>query len=384
MEINNTNQYYNFNSKMENVLIIEDKIQMKKLLISEFAKMQILTTVTQDKNEAIDIIQNNDISLVIIDTELEGFNDFDFCKYLRQNYSLYQLPIIFFASSKNPQNISLAYENGCNDFITVPFNKTEFLAKIKKLIGYKKLANKAEKLESLIETRTQVFKMNTHDLKNPLSSIFSLSGIPISSFKDLDEISQTFKVIHDASKIMMTLVNENLEYFNISTGNMKFENAFIDIIGLITQIVEINQTLANAKKQQIIFTYSDKDFFIYSDNSKIFRAINNIVGNAIKFSPFDKKIWIDVSKNIETNKIIITIKDEGPGFNKSEIDDVFVKFGKHSATPTGDEISTGLGLLIAKQIINHSNGEIKLESEEGKGAKFIIEFNAVNQVGFNI
>ncbi|MPN49275.1 hypothetical protein SDC9_196892 [bioreactor metagenome] len=58
------------------------------------------------------------------------------------------------------------------------------------------------------------------------------------------------------------------------------------------------------------------------------------------------------------------------------MDKVFVKFGKHSATPTGDEISTGLGLLIAKQIINLSNGEIKLESEEGKGAKFIIEFKA--------
>jgi signal transduction histidine kinase len=241
----------------------------------------------------------------------------------------------------------------------------------------KKLANRENELMNLIENRTQVFKMNTHDLKNPLSSIFSLSGIPVSSFKDSEEITQTLNVIHDASKIMMTLVNENLEYFSISTGSMKFENTFVDIVGLINQIVEINRPLAKDKNQQIIFTYSEKDCFIYSDNNKIYRAINNIVSNAIKFSPFGKSIWIEVSKNIETNKIVIVIKDEGPGFKKEEVANVFVKFGKYFATPTGNEISTGLGLLIANQIINHSNGEIKLESEEGKGATFIIEFPSI-------
>lgn len=378
----NTNEKNNLSDDIDNVLIIEDKLQMKKLLITAFAKMQISATVTQDINYAIDVIENNNISLVVIDAELDGGNALDFCKYLRKKYSLYQLPILFIATHTTAQHISFAYEYGCNDFITVPFNNAEWTAKIKALIGIKKLANKENELTSLIENRTQVFKMNTHDLKNPLSSIFSLSGIPVNSFKDCEEISQTLKIIHDASKIMMTLVNENLEYFSISTGGMSFENTFVDIVGLINQIVEINQPLAKNKNQKIIFTHSDGDCFIYSDSNKIYRAINNIVSNAIKFSPFDKNIWIEVNKNTETDKVTITIKDEGPGFRKEEVANVFVKFGKYFATPTGDEISTGLGLLIAKQIIDHSNGNIKLESEEGKGAKFIIEFPAVVAVNY--
>jgi len=313
---------------------------------------------------------------------LNSKNSLNLCQYLRKKYSLFHLPILFTATNTTSQYISFAFEYGCNDFITIPFNNAEFSAKIKALIGIKKLANKEKELMNLIENRTLVFNMNTHDLKNPLSSIFSLSGIPVESFKDNEEISQTLKVIHDASKIMMSLVNENLEYLKISTGSISVENTFIDVVGLINQVVEINRPLAKDKNQQIIFTHSEKDCFIYSDNSKIYRAINNIVSNSIKFSPFNKNIWIEINRNIETNKISIIIKDEGPGFRKDEVDSVFVKFGKHFATPTGNEISTGLGLLITKQIIDHSRGEIKLESEEGKGAKFIIEFNSVNPDGF--
>jgi len=217
-----------------------------------------------------------------------------------------------------------------------------------------------------------VFKMNTHDLKNPLSSIFSLSGIPINSFNDTEEISQTMSVIHNASKIMMSLINNNLEFLNVSSENIQLEKKPIDVVSLINQIVEINNALAKNKFQKIIYTYPNYDCIILSDTSKMYQAINNIVGNAIKFSPFNKNIWIDVTKS--DDKIKIQIKDEGPGFKKDEVDTVLIKFGKHSATPTGDEISTGLGLLITKQIINLSEGEIYLESKEGKGATFTLEF----------
>jgi DNA-binding response OmpR family regulator len=115
----------------DNILIIEDKLQMKKLLIATFTKMQILATVTQDINDAVDIIENNNISLVVIDAELDSKNALDYCKQLRKKYSLYQLPILFIATHTTSQHITFAYEYGCNDFITVPFNNTEFVAKIR-------------------------------------------------------------------------------------------------------------------------------------------------------------------------------------------------------------------------------------------------------------
>ncbi len=361
--------------KKYNIILIENNTNMQRLLTSTFFKMGIEMTAANNIIESNNILNTNDYDLIITMLDDDWTECFSFCERIRAKYSMAELPIIGYSSKINPQLVIDALSVGYNDVFSLPFNIVEFKLKIKFLLEVKKISDKVKTQQSIIETRTQVFKMNTHDLKNPLSSIFSLSGIPMSSFNDTDEIAQTMAVIHNASKIMMSLVNSNLEFLNVTSDTIKLNKESVDIVSLINQVVEINTPLAKKKNQKIIFTYPNTDCVILSDHNKLYQAINNIVGNAIKFSPFDKNIWIAVTKE-ENIKIII--KDEGPGFKKDEVGDVLIKFGKHSATPTGDEISTGLGLLITKQIINLSKGKIYLESEEGKGATFTLEFAGIN------
>lgn len=353
------------------ILLIENNMNMQRLLSNTFLKIGIKVTPVNDVIEGINILKDNDYDLIITTLDNNFLECFAFCERIRAKYPITALPMIGYSSKINAQLLHNALSVGYNDVFSLPFDIIEFNFKINFLLEAKKMSDRIKLQQNIIETRTQVFKMNTHDLKNPLSSIFSLSGIPISSFNDVDEIAQTMSVIHNASKIMTSLVNTNLEFLNLTSDTIKLNKETIDVVSLINQIVEINTPLAQNKNQKIIFKYPAIDCSILSDHNKLYQAISNIVGNAIKFSPFGKNIWIDVTKD---KTIKIKIKDEGPGFKKEEIDNVLVKFGKHSATPTGDEISTGLGLLIAKQIINLSKGNIYLESEEGQGATFILEF----------
>ncbi|MCL2040165.1 MAG: ATP-binding protein [Bacteroidetes bacterium] len=367
--IGNTDNIYT--GKKYNILLIENNINMQRLLSNTFLKNGIELTAANTIIEGISILKENCYDLIIVNLDVDCLEHFSLCERIRGKHSITDLPIVGYSSKTNVQLIHNVLSAGYNDVFSLPFDIVEFSFKIKFLLEVKKISDKVKEQQSIIDTRTQVFKMNTHDLKNPLSSIFSLSGIPVSSFNDSEEISQTMSVIHNASKIMTSLVNTNLEFLNVTSNTIKLNEEIVDIVSLINQIVEINTPLAKNKNQKIIFTYPIAECSILSDNNKLFQAINNIVGNAIKFSPFNKKIWIDVTKG---EKIKIKIKDEGPGFKKEEVDNVLVKFGKHSATPTGDEISTGLGLLISKQIINLSKGNMYLESEEGKGATFTLEF----------
>jgi signal transduction histidine kinase len=361
------------------VIIIEKQEQMQKLLVSSFKRLGFDAVVFENANDAIQKIEDDEkqIGLVFCDVSLEGMTAFEFCEQLRLKYSMFQLPFILKMENRYAQSIHQGFLVGCNDFIQIPFDFTEFTYKINNLINQKKMFEDNQYLTSVMNLRTQVFKMNLHDLKNPLSSIFSLSGIPVTAFADNEEISQTLRIVHDASKIMMTLVNQTIEYVTISNEEIRFKKELISVTALVNQIIEISEPLAKKKNQELITSYPEEDYFIFSDTHKIYRAINNILSNAIKFSEFNKRIWVTVEKSNDS-KIRIIIKDEGPGFRKEEIANVFTKFGKHSAIPTGDEISTGLGLLITKQIVNYSNGEIFLESEEGKGATFTIEFNQAN------
>ncbi|MDR0927807.1 MAG: response regulator [Ignavibacteria bacterium] len=372
----------NLNSNVDiskHILAIENNPQLQRLLVATFKKHKIDVTNVDNFIDAENVLNddNNNIDIMIIDVSNNiDIEAFEFCASIRQKFAQLQLPILILSDVYNATVIASAYDAGCNELLAVPYNNVEFINKVNFLIDTKKVYDQKMKLISVMDIRTQVFKMNTHDLKNPLSSIFSLSGIPVESFSGNEEISQTFNVIHNASKIMMSLVNENLEFLSLSSLDVKLEQSLIDIVSVINQIYEINNPLAKDKQQQLITNFTDEDCFIISDSRKIYQAINNIVSNAIKFSPLGKRIWLDVVKEDDMIKIII--KDEGPGFKKEEMDVVFTKFGKHSATPTGDEVSTGLGMLITKQIVNLANGDIFLESEEGKGAKFTIMFQSVS------
>lgn len=366
------------------ILVIADKLSLQKMLISTFIKMDISVIAVKNVEEANDILgqENFDFDLFIIDLDSEQQQRFKFCETVRNKFSKLELPLLCLSANATSQIISNSFEMGVNEFMPLPFNIIEFSSKVRLMIKTKQLSDSKKYLQSLIDIRTQIFRVNTHDLKNPLSSIFSLSGMPVQSFSDMDEIGQTFDVIHKASKIMMSLVNANLEFLNVSSSEITVEKEEVDIISVVNQIVEINNPLAKGKNQKIIYNYPANECIIESDANKIYQAINNIVGNAIKFSQFGKRVWIDVSKDPIEDTVIIKIEDEGPGFKKNEVDTVLVKFGKLSATPTGNEISTGLGLLITKQIINLLGGEITLESEEGKGAKFTIKFKITEHVAF--
>ena len=147
----------------------------------------------------------------------------------------------------------------------------------------------------------------------------------------------------------------------------------LDILSVLNQVVEINSPIAKVKKQSINFSYDNNvEYIVLADNLKIFRAINNIVGNAIKFSPLGKNIWISISR--KNDDIIIQVKDEGPGFKKEELAKIFKENQKFSAKPTGGEVSTGLGLMIVKFILDKHNAKIVVTSEEGKGSLFTMYF----------
>jgi signal transduction histidine kinase len=102
------------------------------------------------------------------------------------------------------------------------------------------------------------------------------------------------------------------------------------------------------------------------------RILDNIITNAIKFSPYGHNIYVKVLKEKQDAAVKIIIQDEGPGFHTDDIPHLFRKFKKLSARPTAGESSTGLGLSIVKSLVDKVKGSITVESTWGKGASFII------------
>lgn len=359
---------------MSKILITNNKKHKQLVVVGNMLKQLGFNIVySQTAQETINIIKDNNqkIDLLICNIFLEDMSGFELSKNIR---SIEQnLPILFVSQQITPELINQLYSSGASDFIAIPCLKVELMNRVNNLLKIASYKEQVEEFQNKIDSHLQVLQSNAHDAKNPLSSIFSLSGMPATVFTSTEEMQQMLDIVHDASKIVINLINEALDYFKLSNNEVQFEMLPLDILSVLNQVVEINSPLAKVKKQTINFSYDNNaEYLVLADNLKIFRAINNIVGNAIKFSPLGKNIWINISR--KNSDIIIQVKDEGPGFKQEELAKVFKENQKFSAKPTGGEISTGLGLMIVKFILDKHNAQIIVTSEEGKGSVFTMYF----------
>jgi signal transduction histidine kinase len=148
----------------------------------------------------------------------------------------------------------------------------------------------------------------------------------------------------------------------------------VDIAALAREVAEANQPLA-VNKQQTINVSAPANIVTMCDTDRVREAIDNLVSNAIKYSPIGGKITVAVTH--EDDNTVIRVSDEGAGLSPEDLSRLFGRFQRLSAKPTAGESSTGLGLSIVKRIIDMHGGEITANSDgPGKGSTFTITLPA--------
>ncbi len=257
--------------------------------------------------------------------------------------------------------------------------RTVDLLKEKEKVEY--LLVKSEKakmeLQTANEIKTKLLDVAAHDLKNPLQSILGFEYL----LKEQEDLSDDSKEMLDAifrsSKKMLSIISDLLDTSSITSSDLKLRMRIENISAIIREVFYNNKYRALQKSQNIDLNLDDS---IYANVDTVWfsKAIDNLLSNAIKYSEYDKNIWVSLLK--DKNKILIKVRDEGPGISPDERKNLFSKFSKLSAKPTGGENSTGLGLYIAKDIVEKHNGEIEVETELNKGTTFIIKLPAIENL----
>jgi signal transduction histidine kinase len=234
------------------------------------------------------------------------------------------------------------------------------------------LEDKNDQLNILLSEKNEFISIATHDLRNPLNNVIGLSQLlKEDNEKILDSESlENLDYVIESSTQMLEIIENILSDRSLSSGtiNPNFKN--IDINEVIEEIINLYHFKSEQKRIALIYNKPDELIILYMDSFILHQILDNILSNAIKFSPFDKKIEVTLASN--EHHISISIKDEGPGFSKEDKEKVFIKYSKLSARPTGGESSSGLGLSIVKKLCDVINADISLNSEEGKGAEFIL------------
>lgn len=256
------------------------------------------------------------------------------------------------------------YLHEANETITaihreVEKQKDEILRKNKELID---LNNEKNSLISIV----------AHDLKSPLNQIKGLISLIKISAENMNEDTLNYVDTIEKSAVRLNAMIAkilDLEAIENKKPNLNIEKA--NLSELLVNCVDRYKILAASKSINII-TDIDPDIYGEVDSSLTNQVYENLISNAIKFSP--KRMKINISLSLKDDNAVCSVKDEGPGLTEEDKKKLFSKYQKLSAKPTGDETSTGLGLSIVKKYVEAMNGQIWCESEFKKGANFLVSF----------
>ncbi|MUP39024.1 FIST N-terminal domain-containing protein [Labilibaculum euxinus] len=229
------------------------------------------------------------------------------------------------------------------------------------------MEEKSLKLKVLNEQKNEIIGIVAHDLRSPLGVIQGFSELLEDEMKN-EEHKDFASLIHTESSNLLYLLNDLLDISKIESGKLDLKRKEIDYIALIHRNIKTNSFFAQKKNISITVESAIEHQLLSVDEGQIIQVLNNIIGNAIKYSYPDSEIKIKVFK--ENDQIITQIIDQGQGIPKEELENVFTMFQKTSTKPTGGESSHGLGLAIVKKIVEGHKGQINVESNQGKGSTF--------------
>jgi signal transduction histidine kinase len=238
------------------------------------------------------------------------------------------------------------------------------------------LKTKNDALTQLNQEKNEFLGIAAHDLKNPLSGIKSFSEYIQDFFDDLskEDIINYVGIIHKSAIRMFDFISNLLDVNAIESGKMNISPKNLDILPSIQLLIRQNLQKAQAKNIHLSCQCVEKKYFAFVDENTVRQVLDNLISNALKYSPKGKNIIVRVSQ--DEQQVRCEIQDEGPGLSEADQKKLFGKFVRLSALPTDNEHSNGLGLFIVKKLVEAMNGKVWCESELGQGATFIVSFPA--------
>ncbi len=237
----------------------------------------------------------------------------------------------------------------------------------------KKLIEAKERAEAADKAKTEFLENMRHDIRTPLSGIAGFAEL-IKNETDLNKLKHYFDQLAASSSELLRYLNEILEAFSISSGEIPVLKKKFSFKTIVENVVKLHQTKANEKKLQLTYYVDDRiSAYLMGDHVRIYRIMLELIANALKFTE-QGGISISASLAKKDGRDIVVrleIADTGLGIPPEKQQGLFVTFKRLTPSYQGIYKGAGLGLSIVKQFVDDLHGEVYIESEADKGAKFI-------------
>ncbi len=236
------------------------------------------------------------------------------------------------------------------------------------------LAKKNEELRVLDQRKSEFVSIVSHQLRTPITAIKGYSSMLLEGAYGMISTQQHTQIekIFLSSKRLADMVNDFLDISKIEQGTMRYEFSLVDIRKMLTEIFEEFMPIADKKGLTLDLSLCDERIIIDADEGKLRQIFSNLIDNAIKYTPHGS-IMISLSDDKEHERVVCHIKDTGIGLSQDDIHQLFTKFARGTQGQRENTEGSGLGLYVAKRLLQVMGGDIWVDSDgPGKGCLFTV------------
>ncbi len=352
------------------LLVVDDSVENIEIATRLLSKYYRIKAATSGAKARQIISSGTALDLILLDLVMPEMSGLELCAELKKTGVTQEIPVIFLTGAGEVESLVQAFSSGAVDYVLKPFNSMELLARIRTHIELKQARHA---LVELNREKNEFLGMASHDLRNPLSVVRGFAQMIEENYSSDTRLDRFSKDIIKAADQMLRLLSDLLEVNRIERGELGITCDQHDLVGILSEIFPHHEQVAATKSQKLVQDITGTVLNAWVDRDVATRVFDNLISNAIKYSPLGKTIWLRLGASTNPGMTRFTVRDEGPGLSAEDQKNLFKKFSRLSNKPTGKETSTGLGLSIVKQLVKQMGGTVWCESVKGEGSTFFVE-----------
>ena len=359
------------------VLVVDDELSVATTIKAILELDGSDVTAVTSGAEALAQLREHEFDVVLTDLRLD---DLDGIEILRETQKLWPDTVaIMLTGYASLESAVAALRSGAYDYLIKPSDVEELRATIGRALERRQLRQRLVELEQLDKLKTQFLSMASHELRTPLtavtgfmqiarrrmSRVSTADGVPEQWRDEANRANETLEMANRQSKKLARLIDELLDVSRLEQGRVEMRLTEMELADVVTDVAERMRLLSQTHE---IETRIEGRAPIVGDRDRIEQVLENLVGNAIKYTPGAGRI--EVSMRVNGTNAKVSVRDEGIGIAPGEVEKIFGLFYR-SPDPRADHVGgLGLGLYISRDIVSRHHGKLWAERNKDSGTTF--------------
>lgn len=357
------------------ILVVDDALETRKIL-TQLLDMEGFDTLQAENGlQALDLIADQPPDLVILDVMMPEMDGLATLKHIREQYAPTAMPVIMVTALGSAHDMVEGLELGANDYLTKPPQFEILAARVRTQLRNRRLedqrARDMKQLHELNGMKDKFLQIAAHDLRNPLHNL--VIGLEIlrrnAESRGTQEDLGILTNMEMSASVMKAMISDFLDLGALQAGRFELDPVNVDLNTIVETVVTQYSTQAEQKGVALSAEYGEGLPLVRGDKDRLVQVTANLVSNAVKFSPVDAGD-VRVRTRLDEGRVLVEVADNGPGIADDEQQLLFQEFARLTNQPTGGEKSSGVGLWIARQMVDMHGGDIGVRSKVGVGSLF--------------